>query len=90
MSGRPAEATVVSIAPRGVILGRTLYLLRLELDIPVVEGDAGVVLTRVFTDAYVHLLAFSAVQPKSKVPIRYDPRRPSDLVIDFEALGYHF
>lgn len=85
--GVAAEATVISIQPLGVIVNRSLHLLRLELDIPM-GTEAAPIVTRVFTDYYVPVLAFPAVQPKSKIPIRYDPAKPADVFVDFPAMGY--
>lgn len=85
--GVAAEATVISLQSLGIIVNRSHHLLRLELDIPTGTESAPVV-TRVFSDYYVPALAFPAVQPKSKILIRYDPAKPSDVYVDFPAMGY--
>lgn len=89
-TGAPAEATIISIEPLGITINRSLIGLRLELDVPVEGGEGKVVLTRVFTRYFVSNLAIPAIQPKAKIPVKYDPRNPSDVYIDFEAMGYRF
>lgn len=87
--GVAADATVISLEPLGVIVNRSQHLLRIELDIPT-GTEAAPVVTRVFTDCYVPALAFPAVQPKSKIRLWYDPAKPSDVYIDFPAMGYRY
>lgn len=87
--GVAADATVISLESLGVVVNRSRHLLRIELDIPT-GTQAAPILTRVFTDCYVPAFAFPAVQPRSKIRVWYDPAKPSDVYIDFHAMGYRY
>jgi len=62
-------------------------LVRLELDIPTGSQEAPTV-TRAFTDQWVPTIALASVRPGATIRVRYDSARPSDVYIDFAAMGY--
>lgn len=90
MTGVPAQARVVQMGPTGMsINGAPQMNLVVEVYPPAMPGYRGSPAPFTATvQALVPVYAMGRVQPGATVPVRFNPGMPSQVAVDFRAMGF--
>lgn len=88
--GVPAQARIVQMGPTGVrINGAPQMNLTLEV-MPAPEGHRGgnAAPFNATARVLVPIFAMPRIQPGAVVPVRFNPQNPTQLAVDFRAMGF--
>jgi len=88
--GVPANARIMQVGATGLTVNSAPQLqLTMQVQPPPAPGyrDAGAPFTAT-TSVLVPIYAMARVVPGATVPVRFDPDAPSNIAIDFRAMGF--